>query len=281
MSRSAESDPVAVERRREARLRFLRVEPRLHPGDVPVDRVDLAVVAEEPKRLGALPARLRVRREALVEDRERDFELGILEVWVEVRQLTRCAQGLVGDRAEGERDDVHAGDALRPAAGAVRASLGVRVLGWSEHELFDARERGQGGHADRLVARGHRPPAGRFETLCAAGVLDGRPQPALAQETHREAGVGPAAQRVRHRQENAGAVSGDPVRGPRTAMADGREACECTVEHVARRAPAHVRDEADAARIALSSWVVEEPLSVAGDGGTFPSEGRRLPPLVS
>ena len=113
---------------------------------------------------------------------------------------------------------------------------------------------------------GHRSPAGGFEALRATGVLDRRPQPALAEEAHREAGVGPAAHRVRQREENAGAVAGDAVRGPRTAVPDRREPGERAVEHVARRAPAHVRDEADAARIALSPWVVQKPLPVAGDG---------------
>ena len=269
--------PVAVECGREARLCLLRAEPGLHPRDVPVDRVDLAVVAQEPERLGALPARLRVRREALVEDRERDLERRILEVGIEVRELPRSAQRLVGHGAERERDDVDAGDALRSATGAIGAPLGVRVLGWSEHELFDARERGERGHADRLVARGYRPPAGGLEALRAAGILDRRSQPALAEEAHREARVGPTAHRVGQWEENAGAVAGDAVRRPGAAMADRREARQRPVEHVARRASAHVGDEADAARIALSPWVVQKPLLVAGDGEHLSFRGSKTP----
>ena len=257
---------VAIERGREAGLGFLRTEPGLHPRDVPVDRVDLAVVAEEPERLGPLPTRLRVGREALMEDRERDLERGILEVGIEVRELAGGAESLVGDRTERQRDDVDAGHALRPPPCAIRASLGVRVLGRSEHELVDARQRGEGGHTDRLVACGHGPPARGFEALRATGVLDRRPQPALAEEAHREARVGPATERVRQREENSGAVPGDAVCGPRTAMPDRREPGERAVEHVARRAAVDVRDEADAARIALSPWVVQKPLPVAGDG---------------
>ena len=105
---------------------------------------------------------------------------------------------------------------------------------------------------------GHRPPAGRLEALGAAGVLDRRSQPALAEEAHREPCIGPAAQRVRQREENSGAVTGDAVRGPRTAMADSRKPGERAVENIARRAAAHVRDEPDAARIALTSWVVQK-----------------------
>jgi len=57
------------ERRRQPGLGLVRAQASLHPRDIAVDRVDLAVVAEEPERLGPLPARLGVRREALVEDR--------------------------------------------------------------------------------------------------------------------------------------------------------------------------------------------------------------------
>jgi hypothetical protein len=64
--------PVAVECGCERRLLPERALARLRPGDVAVDRVDLAVVTEQPERLRALPARFRVRREALVEDRERE-----------------------------------------------------------------------------------------------------------------------------------------------------------------------------------------------------------------
>ena len=110
-----------------------------------------------------------------MEDRERDLERGVFEVGVEVRELAGGAESLVGDGAERERDDVHAGDTLGTPPCAVRASFRVRVLGWGEHELLDARERGEGGHADRLVACRDGPPTGRFEPLRAAGILDRRP----------------------------------------------------------------------------------------------------------
>ena len=74
-----------------------------------------------------------------MEDRERHRERGILEVGVEAGELGGGAERLVGHRPEGERGEVDAGDALGPATGTVSAPLGVRVLGWSEHELFDSR----------------------------------------------------------------------------------------------------------------------------------------------
>src|SRR5664280_2594594 len=79
---------------------------RAHPVDVSGERVDLAVVAKHAKRLRALPGRSRVGGEALVEDAERDLDLGIDEVGVEGAELFGGAEGLVGDRTEGEGRDI-------------------------------------------------------------------------------------------------------------------------------------------------------------------------------
>src|SRR4029450_6694973 len=77
-----------------------------HPVDVAADRVDLAVVAEEPERLRALPRGRRVRREALVEDPERDLELPVAQGGGEGVELVGGAERLVDDRPERERRDV-------------------------------------------------------------------------------------------------------------------------------------------------------------------------------
>src|SRR5205823_12185484 len=95
----------------------------VHPVHVALDRVDLAVVAEEAERLRALPRRRRVGREALVEDAEGDLERGIAEISVERGELVGRAQRLVDDGAERERGDVRLDPALRPLARAEGALL--------------------------------------------------------------------------------------------------------------------------------------------------------------
>ena len=60
-------------------------------------------------------------------------------------------------------------------------------------------------------------------------------------------------------------------------MPDRRESGQRAVEHVARRAAVDVRDEADAARIALAPWVVQKPLPVAGDGEHLSFGGSKTP----
>ena len=79
----------------------------LHPVDVPGDRVDLAVVGDHPVRVGELPARERVGREARVDDREGAPQLRVAQVGVEARELGRGQHPLVDDgprRDRGERD---------------------------------------------------------------------------------------------------------------------------------------------------------------------------------
>src|SRR3990172_9659259 len=89
-----------------------------HPVDVPLNRVDLSVVAEKAERLRPLPRGCRVRREALVEDAERKRERRLAQVGVEVCELVGCAERLVGDRSERQRGDVRTAGAPRPPAGA-------------------------------------------------------------------------------------------------------------------------------------------------------------------
>ena len=229
----------------------------LHPGDVPVDRVDLAVVTEQPERLRALPARIGVGGEPLVEDRPRRRPAGIGEVGVEAPQLRRRAEGLVRHGAERERRHVDALDALGAAPGAMGALLGVRLDARREHELRDpghgrGRGRPQRGHVRRHVA-----PAERLEPLGAACLLDDAPEPRLAEEAHREPCALDPGQRGIEREEHPRAVARDAVCRPRAAVRHRREPGERPVDELARCAPARIGDEADAAGVSLDGRVVE------------------------
>jgi hypothetical protein len=161
---------------------------RLHPGDVPVDGVDLAVVAEEAERLRALPARLGVRGEPLVEDRPRRRPRRVGEVGIEAREMRGRAERLVRHRPEGERRDVDSLHALRPAARTVCAPLGVRLRAGREHELGDPRHARRRRRAERGDVGRHVAPAERLEPLGPARLLDDAAQPRLTQEAHREPG---------------------------------------------------------------------------------------------
>ena len=269
----------AVERRRERLVEPTRLLARLHPGDVPLDRVDLAVVAEEAEGLRPLPARLGVRREALVEDRPRGCPVGIAEVGVEARELRCGAERLVGDRTERERRDVDAFDELGPPPRAVRALVGVDLgARRGEHQLGDARHARGGARAERRGIDGHVAPAERLERLRAAGVLDDPAEPGLPEEAHRETGAVDAGQRRVQREKQPGAVAADAVGGPRAPMRDRGEPGERAVDELAGRPAVRVGDEPDPAGVAFAARIVEW----SGHGGTvLPFVGRgeagRLP----
>ena len=255
---------VAVERGRQPGVDAAGQLAGLHPGDVAVDRVDLAVVAEQAERLRTLPARLGVGREALVEDRPGDGERRVAQVGIERRQLRRRAERLVGHRAKRERGDVDAVDRLGAAAGAIGAQLGVGLVARREQQLRDARHARDSRRAERRDLERHVAPAGGLETLRATGFLDDVPQPRLAQEAHRQAGAARPGERGRERQEHAGAVAGDAVGSPRAAVRHGGETRERTIEQLARRPAADVGDEADAAGVAFEGAIVDQGVRAQG-----------------
>ena len=83
---------VAEELRRE--LRFARA----HPVGVAADRVELAVVRDEPVRVRELPARKGVGREPRVHERERARKLAVAQVGEVAPELRRGQHSLVDDR---------------------------------------------------------------------------------------------------------------------------------------------------------------------------------------
>jgi len=250
-----------------ARVGGLRVDqpglPGAHPVRVPGDRVDLAVVTEEPERLRALPRGLGVRREALVEDPERHREAGFAEVRVERRELRRGAERLVDHGAERERGDVRADGLLGPSAGAVRAILRfdqAGAVGTKEDELLDARRGRLGACSERVRLHRHRPPAAGVDSLGAARLLDRRASRFVAEEDHREPAPRPGDERGGNRQQDARSVAGAAIRRDCAAVPDSAQTLEQRFDDGSRRPSLHVGDEADTARISLCAWIVEAVL---------------------
>ena len=86
--------------------------PGAHPRQVAQQRVDLAVVRQQPHRLGEAPLGRRVGTEAAVQDGVRADEGRVLEVGIELRQHLRRDHALVDDGPRGERADV---EVVQPA----------------------------------------------------------------------------------------------------------------------------------------------------------------------
>ena len=80
--------------------------PRADPVDVAAQRVDLAVVADEPERVREIPRRKRVGREALMHHRQRRHHGLVGEVREILADLVREQHPLVDERARGHRRHV-------------------------------------------------------------------------------------------------------------------------------------------------------------------------------
>ena len=174
-----------VEGRTEQRLLRRRVEPepalaRAHAVRVPGDGVDLAVVAEHPERLRALPRGRGVRGVALVEHDERRLERRVAEVRVERGQPVGRGQRLVGHGGEAAGGDVHvslgpARERLHTMAGAVRALLGALCRVGARRAQDRLEDAGPGRVRMAPQGRGlhgHVAPVDDLQSLPGAGVLD-------------------------------------------------------------------------------------------------------------
>ncbi len=158
---------------------------RPHPVDVAAQRVDLAVVRDQPVGVRELPARERVRREAGVDERERRLDPLVPEIGEVSREL-RCGQHpLVDERARGEarEREVRAGCKLRNAPDHVQLPLERVLVGRElrrspDDELSDTRGVHVGAHPDVAVVDRDVPPG---EDSLALG-LDGLDQELLELE---------------------------------------------------------------------------------------------------
>ena len=278
-----ELDGVVEHRRVRARLvehgcRELVSEPRLtraHPRDVAAQRVDLTVVAEEPKRLRALPRGRRVRREALMEDRERNLERRVAQVRVEGVELIGRAERLVGDGAKRERRDVRAADALGPSAGAIGTRLGlVRAEAErpNEHELLDPWHRRDRRVAERVAVDGHLPPPGEPDPLGLARGFDarrelhrpeGRPSRARTRGPARARGRS-AAERPRRRPSSGRRRPHRDVASAAAPPATGRESRVTA----GRACPRQSRCHRSRARFGRSGWPRARPSAVCLRGAS-------------
>ena len=258
--------PVPVEHRSERVLgsEAGRLGAEHAPGEhavlVALQRVDLAVVAEQPERLRALPGRRRVRREAAVEHDVRRDERRVSEVGVEERQAVADDERLVSHRPEREAREVvaDAGVAARrlgAAARPERAPLGlqrVESLGAQQQPLRERRQVSQRMGAEvGLVDRDGSPPS-ELEALDATRRVDrvlslshGRAVVAVEERERdteppgvkrsaelRRADVGEEG--VRDRREDPGPVARHAVGGERGTMPHTAQPVEREVDDGAR-----------------------------------------------
>ena len=158
---------------------------RVHPVHVAAQRVDLAVVRDQPVGMRALPAREGVGREARVHQRQRRLDAVVAQVGIELRQLVAVEHPLVDDGARRQAGDVEVrllGD-VQPPHGVPRAppdhvklALERVVVGdvgaAADEELLDDRLRSLRGLAEHAVVGRHLAPAEEGLPLVAHDLLE-------------------------------------------------------------------------------------------------------------
>jgi hypothetical protein len=142
--------------------------PGLHPGAVRLDGVDLTVVGQGTERLGVVPTRKGVGREALVEDRERRLEVGVAQVPIEVGD-TRCGEEpLVDDGVTRRRwhRETTVGAPLHALAGEEQGAFELvsHPIG-GDDGLLDERQDLQCVLAQAAGVDGHRAPQDEPDAL--------------------------------------------------------------------------------------------------------------------
>ena len=147
---------------------------RSHPVDVAAQRVDLAVVRDQPVGVRERPRRERVRAEALMHQRQRGDQRRIRQIREHRPQLTRRQHALVGQRVRRQADDVEEAAreridlelvdrVLDSLANDVQLALEERAIAQcgvtarNEHMLEDGLRRA-GARADHGVVRRHVAP---------------------------------------------------------------------------------------------------------------------------
>ncbi len=276
------ADVVAIELRRHRRL------PRRHPVVVAAQRVDLAVVRDHPVRMRQRPGRERVGREPLVHQRQRAFEIRLVQVAVVGAELVGEEHALVDDGAARHRHRVIAGQpplVLAIDRGRDRLAQDVElalefVLAEflfplsNEHLHVDGFGRRHRDAERRIVGRDVGAPAEQLEAFLRGDLFERLAHHVAAfgvarHEQHADAVLAGLRQRdaellrlareelVRDLHQDAGAVAGARIGADRAAMLEIAENLQRVLHDLLGLAALDVGNEADAAGILGESGIVE------------------------
>ena len=254
------------------------VEQRLagpHPVAVAHDGVDLAVVGDEPERVGQRPARERVGREPRVDHGQRRGHPLVDQVGVEVVELLGGEHALVDQGARRERREVRVGLVLDPLAQAVGLPLQGHAAdpgaGTRDEELGEGRHHAAGGRAEHVGLGRDVAPAQDREVLLGGELLDATAglgdRVGVAGQERGADGVRPvvgqvevddgAQERVGHLQQDPGAVTGVGLGAGGAAVVEVAQRGAGLGHDVVAGLARQRRDEGDTAGVVLVARVVE------------------------
>ena len=263
---------------------------RADPGDVPAQRVYLAVVDDVAVGVRALPRGGGVRRVARVDEGKRRLNRGIVQVDEEAAHLGRHEHALVNDgtRAHGAHIEdlalerrVRVGGALDRAAADVELALevlaGLYAVGTAQERLEDRRHAGTSRVAEVMRVDRHLAPEHERHPACGAALLEDALRicdalrVVVREEEHGNAVVALVGQQlplflrllaeeaVGHLEKHAGAVAGVALKPLAASVLEVHQHRERVVEGLVAPLPLEVGDGADAAGIVLVFASIQPP----------------------
>ncbi len=249
-----------------------------HPVAVAHDRVDLAVVRDEPERVRERPARERVGREPRVHDAEGRGDPLVTQVGEELVELIGGEHPLVGQGPRRERREVDVGLLLGPAAQAegdpLERHAGQPLARAGHEQLRELRHHAERGGAEAARLGGDLAPPEDREPLLGGDLLDlgpglghrlvvagqeGRADGVRAGGRELEPGLhcDGAQEGVGDLHQDAGAVTGVGLGARRTPVLEVAQRGQGLRHDVVAGLPGQGGHEGDAARVVLVPRVVE------------------------
>ena len=244
---------------------------RLQAVQVAAQRVDLAVVREVAEGVRELPRGEGVGGVALVDERERAFEVRVVQVLVEALDLAGEEESLVDDAPAAAAAEVEPfAGLLGQAADHVELDVerGVAVQRRAVEEgLADVRQRRARGTADGGGVHGHFAEADRLHALGLRDAGDLRVEGVggerVVHEVHRHAVAGGelghdlAEEAVGHRQKQARAVARLGIAAGGAAVHEPLEDRDPLEDDLVGGDVVDVGDQADAAGVVFVCRIVE------------------------
>ena len=268
-------------------LRMHRGLPRRHPVDVAAQRVDLAVVRDHPVGMRQRPGREGVGGEALMHQRQRALEIGLVQIGIILAELVGKEHALVDHGAARHRHRIIAGepavaaliDRLRDRLAqdvepALELVFGFRSAIAADEDLHVVRFGRLHGLAERCIVGRHVAPTKQHQPLVADLVgddaLDDIAPRGLARHEQRADGVlagrrqlkadlrGLAYEEaVRNLHQDAGAVTGARIGADRAAVFEIAQNVDRIRDDLMRLPALDIGNEADAAGVLLLAYVVQ------------------------
>ena len=292
------------------KLRMHRGLPRRHPVGVAAQRVDLAVMRHHAIGVRQRPGREGVGREALMHQRQRALEVGLVQVRIIAAELVGEEHALVDHGPAGQRARIIAGepaiaaliDRLRDRLAqdvelALELVVGLRRAVAADEHLHMRRLGRLDRDAERGIVGRHVAPAEQLQPLgldlVGDDALDHLPPGGFLRHEQGadgvfaglrqlEADLGGLAleEGVRDLHQDAGAVARARIGADRAAMLEIAEDADRVGDDLMRLLALDIGDEADAAGILLERGIVETfggrpPAVLARRVGRFRSRGRR------